>query len=154
MRTTLLCAAALLLALVSALPARAQDAPATMRVPVTVAIVDELPYPDAPFVILRRPAETPRDVILLPRTASPALLSDAVRALALARQQGGDVPRSASVLRLTVPQGRGWERAPLPWVPRVLRDLRRASETTLAGVGRVQAVEIWLPRTIRRRTHP
>lgn len=116
------------------------------RVPVTVALVDRLPAPDAPFVILRRTNATPADVILLPRDADASVLTDAVRALLLARRNaGGDVAAAPAVLRARFRSSGGNGRPLLPWAPRVLNDLRRANVRELAGVGPVKAVQIWLP---------
>jgi hypothetical protein len=116
------------------------------RVPVTVALVDRLPAPDAPFVILRRTRATPADVILLPRDADATVLTDAVRALLLARRNaGGDVAAAPAVLRARFRSSGGNGRPLLPWAPRVLNDLRRAPVSELVGVGQVRSVQIWLP---------
>ena len=112
------------------------------RVPVTVALLERLPYPDAPFIILRQSAGT--DYILLPEDADAALLTDAVNALLLARQQGGDWPAADAVLRARVP-GRSRGTRPLPWVVRVLSDLRESPPRNIPGVGDAPTVRIWLP---------
>jgi hypothetical protein len=127
--------------------AQATQAPgAPTRVPVTIAIVERLPVPDAPFVVLRRPSVAQRDVILLPAAADAKLLSEAVRMLLVARQAGGDTPVSAATLRVRQQRGRTTSRPVLPWAQRVLSDLRRADARPVEGVGAVPAVEIWLPR--------
>jgi len=121
------------------------------RVPVTVALVDDLTPSGVPFVIQRRPDLAPHDVILLRADATADQLSDAVRSLLVVRQAGGDTALSPATLRMRPrgPQPRG-ERRALPWVPRVFADLRRAEHRDIAGIGRVRAVEIWLPPQRRR----
>ncbi|HEX6371145.1 MAG TPA: hypothetical protein VF006_19660 [Longimicrobium sp.] len=125
---------------------RSQRAPS--RVPVTVTLVEQLPYPDAPFIILRQ--ADGNDYILLTEDADAALLTDAVNALLLARQRGGDRAVADAVLRARVPERVRGAR-PLPWVARVLADLRRAPRRTVPGVGEAPAVQIWLPPQHRQR---
>jgi len=120
------------------------------RVPVTVATVERLPVPDAPFVVLRRADAAPRDVILLPSGADAKLLSEAVQALLVARQAGGDTAVAPTTLRVRPQRGRTSQRPVLPWAQRVLNDLRRAEARPVEGVGAVPAVEIWLPAQTRR----
>jgi len=119
---------------------------APTRLPVTVALVERLPVPDAPFVVLRRTDVAPRDVILLPASADARLLSEAVQMLLVARQVGGDSARSNATLRVRPQSGRTSPRRVFPWAQRVLSDLQRADSRPLDGVGFVPAVEIWLPR--------
>lgn len=126
---------------------------APSRVPVTVALVEHLPYPEAPFVILRQ--SIGRDYILLPAQADAALLTEAVNALLLARTRGGDSAAVDAVLRVRAPQRRAGARRPLPWAARVLADLRRAPRFNVPSVGEAPALQIWLPRqTGPRRTAP
>ena len=129
-----------------ALPVQAQQgSPTPRRVPVTLALVEQLPQGgDAPFVILRRADQEPRDVILLRSDADSDRLSEAVQALLIARQQGGDTADTDRVLRIRRQQGRRVR--PLPWAARVLQDLRAAPRRAVGGVGTVPAVVIWLPR--------
>jgi hypothetical protein len=128
----------------------AQWAGAPRRVPVTVATVERLPVPGAPFVVVRRASAAPRDVILLPAGADARLLSEAVQTLLVARQAGGDTASAAATLRVRPQRGRSSERPVLPWAQRVLNDLRRAAARPVDGVGTVPAVEIWLPPQSRR----
>ncbi|HEU4453060.1 MAG TPA: hypothetical protein VFR81_08365 [Longimicrobium sp.] len=124
---------------------------APTRVPVTVAMVERLPVPDAPFVVLRRTNVAPQDVILLPAGADARLLSDAVQMLLIARQAGGDTATAAATLRVRPQRGRTASQRPiLPWAQRVLADLRRVATRPVEGVGTVPAVEIWLPPQTRR----
>lgn len=118
------------------------------RVPVIVALVTDMPVPDAPFVILRRPDILPHDVILLPvNGANPRMLSDAVRALLLARQHSGDRPLAPATLRMRPNAERdAGNRGLLGWTVQVIQDLRRADPMPIEGVGRVPTVQIWLPR--------
>lgn len=116
------------------------------RVPVTLVLVDRLPVGDAPFLVRRRTDVSPRDVILLRTDASQAQVSEAIRTLLVARQVSGDTATHPAILRVR-PHGAGHAAAhrEFPWVPRVLADLRRAELTDVPGIGRVRAVQIWLP---------
>lgn len=120
------------------------------RVPVTVALVQRLPAPGEPYVLMRRAGEAPQDVILLPADATPEVLSTAVSSLLAVRLQRGDVPVRTEMVRLSTRRG-GRAQPRFPWTPRVMADLRRAAPAELAGVGRVPSVEIWLPRQRRPR---
>jgi len=146
-RFPLLSAAVVLLS-VAGLPAQQQAASgrAPTRVPVTVVLVDRLPTPDAPFMIQRRADLTPRDVILLRSDATREQFAEAVRSLLTIRQVGGDTATSSATMRMRPsPAQRFRPRREFPWVQRVLSDLRRADFKDVAGIGRVRAVEIWLP---------
>lgn len=124
------------------------------RVPLTVALVESIPNRGGAFVILRRSDATPADVILLTAAADAAALSNAIHTLALARSHGGDRPRKTVMLRqrpeLSNP---GRSRPELPWARRVLADLRGAVPRDLAGIGRVRAVDVWLPPQTNREAH-
>ncbi|HEX6912564.1 MAG TPA: hypothetical protein VF142_19310 [Longimicrobium sp.] len=61
------------------------------------------------------------------------------------RLHRGDLPTRTEMVRLSTRRGaRALPR--FPWTPRVMADLRRAGPADVAGVGRVPAVQIWLPR--------
>ncbi|HEX2076054.1 MAG TPA: hypothetical protein VHG08_00045 [Longimicrobium sp.] len=136
-------ALALLALLAGAAPAEGQGRRAApTRVPVTVAVVDELPATQQPFALLRRPPAEGGDVIVLPASADADLLSDAVRALLTVRSHQGDQATERGMLRVTARTNR---RPALPWAARVLGDLQRTPEQALAGVGTVRSVLIWLP---------
>jgi hypothetical protein len=125
------------------------------RVAALVVLVDSIKQPDAPYVVVRRPGLVPADVILLRAGADAAQLSDAVRGLLAARQASGDIPSSAATFRVRPHRSQGaLTRNPLPWAPRVLRDLHRAEVQEVSGVGGVQAVQIWLPRQGNGGAHP
>lgn len=134
-------------------PARASNPPT--RVPVTIALVEELPQPGAPFVILRRVNEAEHDVILLAADADAQQLSLAVQALLTARSVAGDSAESSATVRVRPRTGEA-SRAhrQFPWIARVHGDLRRAAHRPVAGVGNVRAVVIWLPPQRRRGNHP
>jgi hypothetical protein len=124
-----------------------QSAPS--RVPVTIVLAEQ-PLPSgAPFIIQRRPDQTPQDVILLRADATADQLSDAVRSLLTIRHASGDVPAAQATMRMRPQDARTTRRA-FPWVQRVLGDVQRAAYQDVSGVGRVRAVEIWLPRQNRR----
>jgi len=145
--TTAVLAAGLVLG-ASWLPAQ-QGAP--NRVPVTLVLVERLTQSGAPFVIERRPDLTPRDIIVMRADATPDQLSDAVRSLLTIRQAGGDTATARGTMRMrpqSVAVG-GAQRRALPWAARVLSDLQAAAARDIAGIGRVRAVEIWLPAQAR-----
>ena len=133
-------------------PARASNPPT--RVPVTIALVEELPQPGAPFVILRRVNEAEHDVILLPADADAQQLSLAVQALLTARSVAGDSTGSPATIRVRPRSGEERAHRQFPWIARVHGDLRRAARRPVAGVGNVRAVVIWLPPQRRRGNHP
>jgi hypothetical protein len=146
-RFPILCVAAACSAVFTcAVPSDAQSARCASgsRAPALVAVVDTLPH-DAPrFRIVRDPA---RDVILIPPDAGPELLTMAVETLGLARSQP---QRSQMILRVrgsgAAAAANASRRRVLPWAASVLADLRDAREQHVPGVGRVRAVQIWLPR--------
>lgn len=118
------------------------------RMPVAVVLVDTLPHdPGAAYEVQRRPGFTPHDVILLRTTATVEDLANAVWLVIAGRTAGGDLPAREMALRSRPhPVRGGTRRAVLPWVRRVLDDLQRAEPHEVAGLGKVRAVEIWLPR--------
>jgi hypothetical protein len=133
--------------------ASAQAAPAgspPTRVPVTIALVEQLPQPDAPFVILRRVNQADHDVILLPVGADAQQLSLAVQALLTARSVAGDTAESPATIRVRPHSGERSPHRQFPWIARVHGDLHRAARRPVAGVGNVRAVVIWLPPQHRR----
>lgn len=111
------------------------------RVPALVAISPELHGADIPFRLSRFGGSAPRDVILLSPDADAAVLTQAVEALMVVRQQSGDAAVSTATFRVPRPQ----HSRVLPWAARVLQDLRTATPRGIPGVGRVKAVQIWLP---------
>lgn len=139
---------ALLALLAGAVPAEGQaqggnpGRPTPTRIPVTVALVDELPASQAPFALLRRSANEGGDVIIVPASADADLLSDAVRALLTVRRHQGDQASQRGVLRVTARTNR---RPALPWAVRVLADARRTAPQALDGVGTARSITIWLP---------
>lgn len=142
-------AAATRLALLAlfAVPAEGQPAGSSgratpTRIPVTVALLDELPAAQAPFALLRRTEAEGGDVILLPTAADANLLSEAVRALLTVRRHQGDHAAQGGMLRVTARASRP---PALPWAARVLGDVRRTAPQPVAGVGTARSVVIWLP---------
>jgi hypothetical protein len=138
---------AMLALFTGAVPAEGQQAggsgrPVPKRIPVTVALVDELPAAQAPFALLRRTQAQGGDVILLPSNAGADLLSEAVRALLTVRRHQGDHAAQGGMLRVTSRTSRP---PALPWAARVLGDARRAPPQPVAGVGTARSVVIWLP---------
>jgi hypothetical protein len=147
-----------LVALGSSAPATIAQQPGAgqpRRVAATIVLLDSIAKPGAPFVVVRRPGATPADLILVRSEIGAAELSDAIRGLLTARQANGDFPDAAATFRVR-PQSRtaAVARPAFPWAQRVLNDLRRAAPREIHGVGRVRAVEIWLPRQGRGQAAP
>lgn len=136
----------LLLGNIASAHAQEASAPrAATRVPVTLVLM-ETPLPgNERWVIKRRRDVSPHDVILLQASADADQLSDAVRALITVRQVDGDTASRGATMRMRPQQSNGTPRRQFPWIPRVLADLRHAQPQPVAGVGRVRAVQIWLP---------
>ena len=127
--------------------------PAVQRVPVTIALTDDLPDATSPAVILRRPGSRPHDVILVrASTASGKTLSDAIVHLLMVRVLSGDTALQRTTIRVQPREGpQGQIRREYPWVQRVYNDLRKAEPQPLAGVGTVPTVQIYLPPQRGRR---
>ena len=132
------------------------------RVSVTIVLVDTLPTGnDLPAAILRRKDRSPRDVILLRRDgATGAHLSAAIFQLMIMRDRAGDTASSNAMFRLPRAKGspKAWERTEQVRADRALARLRRSSPREIPGVGRVRAIDLYLPsRAMRddaRRAHP
>ena len=144
-----LLSAAIALAVARDASAQAASPPRPTRVPVTVVMVSDLPAADGRFRIDRRTSD-PRDVILLRADATADQLADAVRTLLVVRQIAGDTAKQPARMRMRAHQASPGPRREFPWVPRVLADLRRAELRDVDGVGRVRAVQVWLPPQHRR----
>jgi hypothetical protein len=111
----------------------------------TIVLVDTVPA-NARFAILRRPTGAPRDVVLLRADADSTDLSDAIWDLLIVRSIDGDTTRSPEHLaRLRPGEGDQGQRRVIRWTGRVLSDLQASPPRTVPGVGKVRAVEIWLP---------
>ncbi|MFL5613549.1 MAG: hypothetical protein ACJ796_07815 [Gemmatimonadaceae bacterium] len=109
-------------------------------------MLDSLPVPGVSFLVQRRPGNAPNDLILIRADATPAELSDAVRTLATARSAAGDYPFERMTIRMRPHQHSQIARQAIPWTNGVLARLRNAKPKSLAGVGTVRAVAIWLPK--------
>lgn len=120
------------------------------RVPVTIALTERVPG-SSRFVVRRLPGATHRDVIMLRPDATAAELTEAVNAMLTARRAEGDVPSVNRTVRVR-PQGanRG-QRKDFPWGAKVLADVREASPSEVRGLGKVRAIQIWLPRQSQNR---
>ncbi len=117
------------------------------RVPVTVALTNQMPYRDAPAVILRRATAVPHDVILLRRNgASGAQLSAAVFQLLVLRERDGDTASTDGVYRVIAPQGpAAWRGSEERTAGRTVSRLFSAPAREISGVGIVAATELYLP---------
>lgn len=137
----------ILLSLASA-PAAGQTvkSPGTRaRVPVTIALSDQFPE-RARFVVRRVPGHGRGDLILLRPNTTAAELTEAVATLLTARQAEGDAPSTKRTVRIRPTQQRRGPLQEYPWISRVLTDLRAAPPVEIPDVGKVRAVQIWLPR--------
>jgi hypothetical protein len=137
----LLMLAAGLAALPWSVSAAQQTQGARGRVPTLVAISPDLQGAETRFRLARFGGNAPRDVILLAPEADAATLTQAVEALLAVRRQSGDVATSNAMLRTREPQ----RARVLPWAARVVQDVRAAAPRQIPGVGRLRAVQIWLP---------
>lgn len=122
------------------------------RVAVTVVMAEEWRYGVANWMILRKVDDDQHDIIVLrPGTAMAHELSAAVLQLLTIRQRMGDQPASAAMMRVRRVEGRPARvQRQLPWSQRVITDLQKAELRHVEGVGRVRAVDIWLPAQNRR----
>lgn len=135
----------------SELSAQGPNSHAVTRVPATIALADRLPG-DSRFVVKRFPGRARHDVIVLATDASEVELGLAIRTLLTVRQTDGDVPTIARTQRMRPAASPQAQRAPFPWIGRVLGDVKRADRMEIEGIGAVRAVQIWLPRQNRARS--
>lgn len=142
----------LLLALTTmAAPSAMAQRGSPVRVPVLLLLLDTVSSAEEPYVLHRR---ADGDVIALAADATGDDLSDAVISLLAIRRRHGDTAATPGRMRVRAPVHAGAEREErsvsrkpaLPWIPRVLSDLRRAPPTEIEGVGRGRVLRIWLPR--------
>ncbi|HEX8320050.1 hypothetical protein [Longimicrobium sp.] len=114
---------------------------AQARVPALVAISPELQGAETPFRLERFGGRSPQDVILLAPDADAATLTQAVEALMAVRRATGDAASGSATFRVQQAQ----RPRVLPWAARVLQDVRGAAPRAIPGIGRLRAVQIWLP---------
>lgn len=111
------------------------------RVPALVAISPAMEGAETRFRLARFGGNAPRDVILLTPDADAADLTQAVEALLVVRRHSGDVATADVTLRTRQPQ----RARVLPWAARVVHDARAAAPRQIPGIGRLRAVQMWLP---------
>lgn len=122
--------------------AQTADASSRARVPVWVAIAQDLQESEG-YRIHRFAGNGAGDVILLQPNADAVTFTRAVDALMKIRSRVGDTPGADVAMRVRTSQQR--PRGPLPWAGRVLRDLHVAELRQVPRVGMRRAVRIWLP---------
>jgi hypothetical protein len=134
---------------------RGQSEHPPTRVPVTVALQDTTNQ-SASYRILRRADAAPLDVIVLTGKSDAVTLSDAISDLLLVRRVQGDTAKGDGAVRLrrSRPNANSARVPRYPWTQRVVNDLRHAEVQDVRGVGRVRAVQIWLPPQNRRSAPP
>lgn len=119
--------------------------------PVTIAIVDVFPLADITVnaVVLRRPHQEPRDIVLLRANAVSAdVLGSALRSLNAARRRDGDTVTKAQIVPIRD------QTAPPSWNGNGQRArenddrirLLRATPTVIPGVGRARSMQMLLTR--------
>lgn len=111
------------------------------RAPVLIAVVDTLPD----FRIIRLPGESVRQAVLLPSSATPEMLTEALETLRVVWARDDDRMNAPGMMMRRVTRTAALRtRIVLPWAERVLHDLRDAHRRRVPGVGDVRAVQIWL----------
>lgn len=117
------------------------------RVPVTIAVVDSMPFRGAAAVVMRRASLVPHDVIVVHRdVADGEMLSAAVFTLLSARALSGDTASTDQVLRVPARRGPvGWRRREVPTLDRALDRIANDPRVTVAGVGPAQVATLYLP---------
>lgn len=111
------------------------------RIPTLVAISTRAQDSQTRFRVARFGGTAARDVIVLAADADAAVLTEAVEALLAVRRQAGDLATADGTFRTSTPQ----RVRVLPWAARVLQDARAAPPREIPAVGRMAAVQIWLP---------
>ncbi len=133
----------------------AEETVAPEPVPATIALVDNLDA-SALVMIVRRKNALPHDVILLPRSgATSDALGAGLSTLFKMRRKSGDVPVGDTRIVLRgAPGPHNWKSSLQR--DRALADLSDLAESaprTVAGLGRVQAIDVPLRRVHAVRGH-
>jgi hypothetical protein len=122
------------------------------RVAVTIGLVDELAYPRADAVILRRHVTIPHDVILMVRDRlQNTTLEEATLTLLSARALTGDTATTDMVIRVqpvsnqTDLDRRHWNGREHARAMAIIQRLKKSTPVDVDGVGTIQAVVIYLP---------
>lgn len=119
------------------------------RIAVTLALVDEYHYGEAPGVIVRQAAPHPRNIIVLP--AASAAPDDAVAAAMMLNglmAYDGDSPQEDGLFLVTrVASVPARETAA---AAKILRVARAATPDTLAGIGLARSSIMYLPNAETR----
>jgi len=132
---------------VAGAPSLAQE-PGVERIPITVALVEEVEHSSARAMILREVEGIPKDVILLERRgANVSRLAAALGTFITARRVlGADFE---TVTRMPIDgrtAGNGFfSRRSRKDMKRLLKYLERTDATDLIGVGSVPNLTIWIP---------
>ncbi len=122
------------------------ESPSDTHRPFAIAVVDDVGYPGADAVVVRRASASPHDVVLVREArANPRLLAAAVRHLAALRALQGDTPGVDGVYRVTLDarNDQRWVRPdePAKW----MRSLNRASEVPLEGFENAKYIVLEMP---------
>lgn len=113
------------------------------REPFTIVVVDTFRYHNADAVILRRPNETPHDLIVVDRgKLRPSILSEAAVLLRVVRQRTGETPTERMLVRVPKPEKtRQFQRVAGEWA----RQLEVAPRRQVPGLGLGSTMTINLP---------
>ena len=137
--------------------ARSGESASRARVPVTIALVDELPAPGVGAVIVRNATQPPRgDIILMtPNSASARQLSAALATLLITWEADGRSPHRDATIKVVNRRGpAAWFDTEERRAESVVRRLRRAPARRVGPLGQVPAVSVQvkpIPLTRRAR---
>lgn len=120
--------------------------------PVAVAVVERLRFPDTDAVVQRLPgSQPPFDMILMRQGAASAdLLGSAFAVLGVAHEQEGTCPQRREVFRVAESSARPvwWEASFQARAEQVMDVLGEAKPKPLRDVGRVKWTQLWIPRLL------
>lgn len=112
----------------------AQPTTAQGKLPLAIVLVDELPFPNAKAVVVRRKDMKPQNLVLVTRQTSPDDLTRAMGALFSSRSHKGD--QISSDLVAPVPPGiLAKHTRDYPQAVKDLTELRSARPRFIEGVG-------------------
>jgi hypothetical protein len=83
--------------LVPVVSSDAQVAIKDRNLPVAIVLVDELPFPQARAVLIRRKEMKPQNLVLVTKATAPGDLSRAMATLAASRRKNGDLVKTDMV---------------------------------------------------------
>jgi hypothetical protein len=119
-------------------------------IPIGIAVIDEMPYPEASAVLIRRTEQAPHDIILLATaSASGELLQQAIFTMYAAHRLDSACPTQPGVIRVSTQSGTQpplWSSRDAARLRGVLPSLMRRPTQVLDGYGDVRMTELWVRR--------